>query len=142
MKRIKNGFEKYFAKLAAWSTLGLLASLAFAKESSLQGVVYSVYRGLDLGDGVSGAEKDYFINLGSRDGLQVGQSVEVIRKLPTYDLQTEKLYKDLKFPFAKLKLIHVEAEASIGRLEVIYSPDKTPILSPKAVIVGDLVRMR
>ena len=107
---------------------------------SADAIVYSVYKGVDLGAPNEELQKDYFVNLGTNQGVEIGATLEVARRNPSYDLTTEKLYKDLVFPFARLRVIHAEKDASIARVEKLYAPDKTPVLIPRAVIVGDLVR--
>lgn len=104
-------------------------------------IVYSVFKGIDLGDPNEVLQKDYFVNLGVNQGIRIGTILEVARKAPSYDLTTEKLYKDLIFPFAQLRVIHAEKDAAIARLEKIYPPEKTPVATPRTVIVGDLVRV-
>jgi hypothetical protein len=71
----------------------------------------------------------------------VGTVLEVARKAPSYDLTTEKLYKDLIFPFAQIRVIHAEKDAAIARLEKLYPLEKTPAMSPRSVVVGDLVKI-
>jgi len=129
------------------SCLWLLMPSAKASEA----VVYSVYQGVDLGEPPSAAEpsevkstpaprKDYFINVGSSQGIKPGTVLEVSRKMPTYDLLGEKLYKEIVFPIGSIKVIHVEQGVAIARLEKMLPSDKTPAFSPRAIMVGDLVR--
>jgi hypothetical protein len=104
-------------------------------------IVYSVFKGIDLGNPNDTVQKDYFVNLGTNQGIKVGTVLEVARKAPSYDLTTEKLYKDLIFPFAQIRVIHAEKDAAIARLEKLYPQDKTPVLIPRSVIVGDLIKI-
>ena len=101
--------------------------------------VYSIYKALDLGIAGETPQKDYYVNMGTAQGLRVGSVLEVQRKTPTYDLSNQKLYKDVSFPIARLKVIHAESNASIARLEKMLPADKTPVISPNAVMVGDFV---
>ena len=116
----------------------LLVTLPLARADDF--IVYSIYRGVDLGNPGEPSLKDFYVNMGSNNGLKKGASLEVIRKFSTYDLTNQKLYKDVSFPIAQLKIIHEEASAAIGRLEEMGSADKTPAISPRAVMVGDFVR--
>ncbi|MGK5082949.1 hypothetical protein WDW37_06560 [Bdellovibrionota bacterium FG-1] len=119
----------------------VLAFLTTPKISlSADFVVYSVYKGLDLGIPGETPQKDYYVNMGSSQGIHMGSHLDVLRRLPTYDVLNEKLYKDVTFAIAKLKVIHVENNAAICRLEKTLPPDKTPVTSPHGVMVGDLVR--
>jgi hypothetical protein len=133
----RNGFAVFGVFIAAVATW-VLTPVALSDETA---IVYSVFKGIDLGNPNEMIQKDYFVNLGTNQGIRVGTVLEVARKSPSYDLTTEKLYKDLIFPFARIKVIHAEKDASIARLEKLYSQDVTPVLVPRSVIVGDLVRV-
>lgn len=130
----------------AWTLAGSLAlcltilALLPGRAAAAEFVVYSVYRGLDLGNPGETPMKDYFVNMGSAQGVHEGQSLDVVRRVSTYDLASQKLYKDVSFPFATLKVIHVENNAAIARLEKLIPAEKTPTMSVRAVMVGDLVR--
>lgn len=103
-------------------------------------VVYSVFKPIDLGGVGDAPQKDFYVNMGSSQGLREGANLEVLRRISTYDLLNEKLYQDVTFPIARLKVIHVENNAAICRLDKILKADKTPETSIRAVMVGDLVR--
>lgn len=102
-------------------------------------VIYSVYKGLDLGD-QHPPQKDYFMNLGTAQGIHSGVLVEVLRRVSTYDTLTSQFYKDVTFPIAYLRVIHAEPNSSIGRLDHMLPAELTPEMNPRAVMVGDLVR--
>jgi hypothetical protein len=103
-------------------------------------VVYSVFKPVDLGNPGDSPQKDFYVNMGSLQGLHEGTSLDVLRRISTYDLLNEKLYQDVTFPIARLKVIHVENNAAICRLDKVLTADKTPETSIRAVMVGDLVR--
>ncbi len=104
-------------------------------------IVYSVYRGLNLGNESEKQEKDYYINMGSSHGVREGNILQILRKSPTFDLLSEQYYRDVIFPIAWVKVIHSEKFASIARLEKILPENQTPAISPRAIMVGDLVRI-
>ena len=117
-------------------------ALIAVPETSLSSdfVVYSVYKALDMGNPGEIPQRDYYINMGSAQGIHLGSQIEVLRRISTYDLLSEKLYKDVTFPIAKIKVVHVENNAAICRLEKLLPADRTPAVATKAVMVGDLVR--
>jgi hypothetical protein len=108
---------------------------------SAEFVVYSVYKAIDLGNPGETPQKDFYINMGTANGLHNGATLEVIRKVATYDLLSEKLYKDVSFPIARLKVIHVEQNAAVARLDQLLPADKTPAVANRAVMVGDAVQI-
>lgn len=133
----RNGFAIlgiFLASVVTW----VLTPAALSEENA---IVYSVFKGIDLGNPNEMIQRDYFVNLGTNQGIRVGTVLEVARKSPSYDLTTEKLYKDLIFPFAQIKVIHAEKDASIARLEKLYPLERTPALTPRSVIVGDFVKI-
>jgi hypothetical protein len=90
-----------------WMTLGVLAVASSIvalpnKSSAADYTVYSVYKALDLGNPGETPEKDYYVNMGKTQGVHDGSVLEVTRKISTYDLLSEKLYKDVSFPIARL----------------------------------------
>ena len=138
--------EGEFPMTSARVRLFVLATLlalpgTFARDVlAAEHFVYSVLKGLDFGNPGEQPQRDYYVNIGTNQGVRTGDKLEVLRRVPTYDVPSQKLYKDLTFPFATLKVIHAESNAAIARLEELSPPEKTPVLSPSAVMVGDLVR--
>jgi len=116
------------------------ATLAPTGASGADFIVYSIYKGLDLGNAGEVPQKDFYVNMGTANGLRNGSVLKVVRKQATYDLTNQKLYKDMTFPIATIKIIHVEANAAIARLEKIVPAEEAPAVTPRAVLVGDLVR--
>lgn len=121
--------------LAIWTASSLLCANLMAADF----IVYSVYKALDMGNPGEVVQKDYYVNMGSANGLKSGAVLEVHRRVATYDLLSQKLYKDVEFPIAKLKVIHVEPYASIARIDALSPAESTPAVETRAVMVGDAV---
>jgi hypothetical protein len=101
--------------VAALAILGVLALPRHLGAADY--VVYSVYKELDLGFPGEAPQKDFFVNMGTAQGVHPGTLLKVYRRVSTYDLMSEKLYRDVSFPIARLKVIHAENNAAICRLE-------------------------
>jgi hypothetical protein len=125
------------------SVLAIAGSIIAMPHKSLADdfTVYSVYNALDLGNPGEKPVKDFYVNMGRSHGVREGTILEVLRRTPTYDAVSEKLYKEVTFPIARLKVIHVEPTAAIARLEKMLPEEKTPAVNPRAVMVGDLVQI-
>jgi len=102
--------------------------------------IYGTYGSLNMGNAGEVTHRDFYITLGSKQGIKVGNHIEVLRKIPTHDLLNRRLQKDMIFPIATLKVIHVEQTASIARVDKVYPDESTPAITPHAVMVGDVVR--
>lgn len=127
--------------LQALAAFAVAAGLLVQPAQAADFTVYNVFRPLDLGEGAEPLPKDYYVNMGASDGVRSGMVLEVLRKVATFDLASQKLYKDVTLPVAKLKVIHVESNAAVARLEKLAPPELTPGISNRAVLVGDMVRV-
>lgn len=83
--------------------------------------------------------KDYYINAGSKDGLKKGMTVTVSRRLNLYDQYQNKSTSDLVVPIGVLKIIHLQDDVAVARLEEIKSREALPTVEFDAIMVGDKV---
>lgn len=124
-----------------WAILALLAAAfaLFNPAFAADFVVYGVYRPLDMGNPGETPEKDYYVNMGTANGLHAGAMLDVYRKVSTYDLVSEKLYRDITYKIGTLKVIHAEGNAAVARLDKFASTAQAPAFD-KYVMAGDIVR--
>lgn len=132
---------RWFIIVLFSALFGVLIPLAEEESNAAEFVVYSVYKGLNLGNPGEIQERDYYVNMGSDHGIHEGTILTVYRRTSTYDLMTEQLYRDVTFPIATIKVIHVESLAAVARLEKYLPSDQTPVITPRAIMVGDLIRL-
>jgi hypothetical protein len=123
----------FLIMIPSWITL--------ADELSQEPIIYSVYQPLSMGDPGELVMKDYFVNVGTKNGVKQGSRLDVFRRKPSYDLQARKLEKDITFPIASLRVIHAENSVAVARLEKMAPEAITPSIVPRAVMVGDLVKL-
>lgn len=140
MRDIISNFRTVSALAAMSIAMATGGALPSSAEAAADFVVYSVYRGLNMGDPGEVSLKDYYVNVGTRNGVKTGTVLTVLRRTSSYDLGTQKLYKDVTFPIARIKVIHAEEDAAIARLEGFESERSTPAYSPRAIMIGDFVQ--
>ena len=131
--------SKHFVTIVA--ALAALVAGPAGLAAEREHLVYSVYTGLNMGTDGEQTQRDFHVNIGAHEGVAKGSRLEVLRRSPTYDLVSQALYRDLTYPIAVLKVIHVEKDAAIARLEKMLPLEETPALLPPIVIVGDLVKL-
>ncbi len=125
--------------LAHWGLLSMIMSISSLHARQVGFAVYEVRQNLNLGGSAEVAPKEYYVNLGSEHGVRAGDILQVSRRAPTYDLVNQQFYRDVVFPIAKIKVIHADLGASICRLETFLPSDSSASISPKAIMVGDLI---
>lgn len=128
--------------LKTWSgailAILLLSSLqgAFAKDVT----VFDVRRALAMENGDQ-PHKDYFFNAGSSEGLKKGMLVTVTRRQALYDQYLNKSPGDLVVAVGVLRIIHIQADMSVARLESLQNRDNSPGVEFEAIMVGDKVEI-
>ncbi|MDZ4660900.1 MAG: hypothetical protein SGJ18_04700 [Pseudomonadota bacterium] len=85
--------------------------------------------------------KDYYVTGGSQQGLQKGMVITVVRNLPVHDTLKNKSQGLLTNPVARIQIIHVENEFSVGRLYSSIDRVGLPILEFEGIMVGDFLDM-
>jgi hypothetical protein len=108
---------------------------AFSRDLS----IFSVQKSLPL-DPKEPVYHDYYIDGGSDEGLQIGQLVTVVRRIPMHDVTRNKPLGDMHLPVAKLKIIYAQRGSSVARVVSLYSDQKRPIVDYNSVMVGDKVQ--
>jgi hypothetical protein len=141
--KLKEVFKPGFFLRLIGIFAGFVVAPSLWGSSSPEFSVYQIYRGVDLGvPGEAPPQKDYYLNMGSAHGLKKGSLVVVFRRAASFDMLNQQYLKDVAFPIAQVKVIHVDSITSIARLEKMLPLDSTPAISPRAIMVGDLVKVR
>ncbi len=121
------------------SVLFSVVSLQPATAQTAQHMVYNVYTNLNMGNKGEQTRKDYYVNVGTQQGIKKGDRLKVYRKVASFNLLSKKLYRDMTLPFAELQVLHAEGDSSVARLVQFFPEDETPAVHPRAVMVGDLI---
>jgi hypothetical protein len=125
------------------SAFVVFLELIFASSTALadESTVYQVYRPIDLGEGGAPPPKDIFISMGADQGLRKGSTLDVYRRIASFDNLTQKHMGDHMIPVGKIKVIHVDGKTAIARADRFVSVEQEPALLPQAVMIGDIVRL-
>ncbi|MCC7441765.1 MAG: hypothetical protein IT285_09030 [Bdellovibrionales bacterium] len=124
---------------ALWTFLSGTGAETLAADPG-ETIVYGVYRPVDLG-GEQPPPKDYYVSMGTRNGVQKGTTLQVFRKMATHDLVSKRHQVDLMVPVATLKVVHAEGSAAVARLDKFFPEDEAPSIGPRAVMIGDFVQV-
>lgn len=121
----------------------ILAQLFNINEALARPKDYSVFairKNLPLHDNEP-IFRDYYINLGTDEGMRVGQYVAVKRRVPVIDIYRNKAQDDLIVPIAHLKVIHAQKSMCVARLASQVSPEQIPVVQFEQVMLGDRVEL-
>ncbi len=102
--------------------------------------VYGIHTDFPMADGET-VFKDFYVNIGTNQGVKRGSTLLVFRDLTTVDNLAQKSSFKLRFPVARLKVIHSEGSAAVARLMEMLPAKDTPMSGYTNVMVGDAVEL-
>jgi hypothetical protein len=136
LRHFTRGCAPYLFFIAVALVSLVIRDTAYAQ--SKEATVFDVRRPLAMENG-DNPPKDYFFNAGSSDGLKKGMLVTVNRRQALYDQYLNKSPGDLVVAVGKLRIIHVQPDMSVARLESMQDRSNSPGVEFEAVMVGDKV---
>ena len=118
------------------ASLMFTASMGVAREY----IIYSIMQDISMGDeGDEGIKKNYYINLGQKQGLREGTSLDVFRHISILDPYQSKNRYNYKVKVGELEVIHVESSSAIAITKSLRSGAKVPYFELSGFMIGDKV---
>ncbi|MFG1500542.1 hypothetical protein ABMA70_10085 [Halobacteriovorax sp. XZX-3] len=104
-------------------------------------MIYSVEHELPMTNDVQEIQKNYYVNLGEKQGIKNGTLLDVYRVVILNDpYDREKRYRH-KMKVGQLEVIHHDSDTSIAITKNFNDKDRQPILDIPAFMVGDQVNV-
>ncbi len=127
---------RYFLIPLAFIIYTATVALADSKEYS----IFDVRRTFAMKDS-DPIYRDYYINMGSDNGLQVGDTLSVKRHVPIIDSYKNKAQGDMIVQIAKIKVIHSQPSMSVARTIAESSYQNIPVVQFEQIMMGDRVEL-
>ncbi len=120
--------------------LTLLSLLLFAHATYAKSyVIFSLAQDLPMGVENEVIRKNYYINMGSGQGVKKDSVVDVFRIISVQNPYDNKTRVNYKVKIGELKVLHAMNEASIAMVSEYEKEDSTPIFELPQFMVGDHV---
>ncbi|MEI8347114.1 MAG: hypothetical protein WCG27_06590 [Pseudomonadota bacterium] len=116
----------------------VLGNFAFAKDFQ----IYSVVQNLPMGVENEAIKKNFYINMGSGQGLKTGSTLDVYRIISELDPYESKKRYNHKVKIGELKVIHAEETSAITTLAQFRNDENAPVLDVAAAMIGDVVAVK
>lgn len=121
----------------------ILLIVLFAWESFAgEPQVIEVRRNIPLADDEP-VYKDFYLNVGSDNGLKTNQIVTALRKFNIKDSTGTQSFGEVKIPVGQLKVLFVTNRMAIAREHnKVLSRQDYPMLEQTAIMSGDLIELK
>ncbi len=130
-------YVKTLALIFSILLLGIAESSFAIRES---GSIIRVQRKIRMSESDPLPPKEYFIDLGSRDGLQAGDQLQVYRQLPVVNGQSGGPWHILRVRIGDLKVAYVGETSSLAREVEGRDLASLPPLEYQTFMLGDEVQ--
>ncbi|MFM8314874.1 MAG: hypothetical protein ACKOA8_11365 [Deltaproteobacteria bacterium] len=111
-------------------------------NATAMGTIIQVARRLRMSYSEPVPPKDYFIDLGERDGLKVGDRVEVYRYVPVPNRMASGDWHVMKVTLGELKIKQVGESTSVARYEREREINSLPAMEYQSLMLGDQVILK
>ena len=102
-------------------------------------IVYSVSQNLPMGFENEKIQKNFYVNMGSKQGLRKGVKLNVYRKIIKIDsFDTKEKYQH-KIKIGELEVFHIEENSSISLLKNTEKKIMPLVLNIPGPIIGDII---
>ncbi len=86
--------------------------------------------------------KEFFIDIGARDGVREGDTLEVSRSIPVVEAQTAGSFHEMKVILGEIKVTLVGQTSSLARVQRIKPPAELPPMEFFSFVLGDQVELK
>ncbi len=106
-------------------------------------IIYSIVQDFPMGQAQEILKKNFYVNLGSKQGLKEGVVLDVYRTISRNDPYKSKTTYHHKVKIGELKVLHTESENAIASLErSIASEENSPLFEIGKFMIGDKVAVK
>lgn len=121
----------------------LLACFSFAGIGwAADGVIYQAAYRLRMSDKEEVRYRDFFTTIGGRQGLAVGDVVEVVRAVPAMNALWGGPSPLIEVVLGEARVLAISPTGSIVRTTQLAPPEQTPVLQYRNFMIGDAVRTK
>lgn len=105
-------------------------------------VIYSVVQEIPMGEPGEIIKKNFYVNIGGKQGVEKGTVLDVYRVISRLDpYETKKRY-NYKVRVGTLKVLHAESESAIAHAIDFKNTSEDPLFEIENFMIGDIVNVK
>jgi len=117
----------------------LLFIMGIESSISRDYIIYSVALELPMGEPNEVLKKNYYVNIGERQGVKEGTVLDVYRVISRLDAFNSNIRHNHRVKIGEITILHTEEESSIGKIQAVRLDDNSPLFEIDQFIIGDRV---
>jgi hypothetical protein len=122
-------------KLLVLLTLMLLTTSLWARSF----VIFSMTQDVSMGQEEEVVRKNYYVNLGSTQGVKKGSILDVFRIISVQNPYDNKKRVNYRVKIGELRVLHTTEDASITMVKNYQKPEEAPVFEIPQFMIGDHV---
>ena len=123
-----------------WLLLFLL-TLSFGSQARVF-QVFGIDQDISLGLENETLVKNYYVNIGSNQGIQKGATLNVFRNINKFNPYENKKRANYHVKIGELKVIHTEGEIAIAILQDLKTSEVDLAVDVNSLMIGDQVMIK
>lgn len=118
-----------------------LFTLSFASAADY--IIYSITQDFPMGEPNEVLKKNFYVNIGMKQGVAQGTILEVFRTITRNDPYKDKLSYNHSVKIGELKVLHTEQENAITAFyESQAANSETPLFEIRKFMIGDKIAVK
>ena len=115
------------------------ATMTYAKDF----IIYSIVKNIPMGHENEVVQKNFYVNIGSKQGIEPGNKLDVYRTNSRLDPNTSKKRYNYSVKIGTLNVLHSEDNSAIANLdELNIGKAGTPLFEIENLMIGDKVEVK
>lgn len=114
------------------------ASMGFARDF----IIFSIVQDLPMGYEQEVVNKNFYVNIGSQQGVSEGTTLDVFRTISRLDPYKRKQRYKYKIKIGELEVLHSENDTAIATLKVSNVGKDLKVYDIGSFMVGDKVNVK
>ena len=99
--------------------------------------IYSITQDFPMGYENEVLKKNYYLNMGKKQGIETGSVLNVYRTIFEIDTYNNNRRNKFKVKIGQVKITHVEEQNAIARLLTVDNGEEAPQFDIPSVMIGD-----
>ena len=117
----------------------LFFTFTFASATAADYMIFSISQELAMDDSDKELKKNYYLNMGSDQGITKGTILDVFRVVSKVDPYDSNKRYSYKVKVGQLEVIHTENNAAIANQHKVLEGKTVPLFQLRQFLIGDKI---